>query len=160
MRNHGRVSWIWWVVKHMKDPPISAILTNQLRLYYDGGSRGNPGMGGSGWIILERRSSRWIPLKAGWHYHTEPCSNNQAELHALWAGLSEAVKHEKAAQTQITVIGDSQLVQRILLNQYRTKKFQTQTQNVHRLLAQFLQISVVYTKRCWNTMADHLANII
>jgi hypothetical protein len=44
-RRKERVSWLWWVVKHMKDPTIPAILTNHLRLFYDGGSRGNPGEG-------------------------------------------------------------------------------------------------------------------
>jgi ribonuclease HI len=142
----------------MKDPTIPAILTSHLRLFYDGGSRGNPGEGGSGWVILEHRPTGWVPFKAGWHYHTDPCSNNQAEFHALWAGLSEAVKYQNTRQTHIAVIGDSQFVQRVLLKQYRTKKFLTQTQRVHRLLAQFLQISIVHIKRCWNTMADHLAN--
>ena len=149
---------LWWVIKHIKDPPNSAILTNHLRLFYDGGSRGNPGHGGSGWILLERRSQQWYPYKAGWHYHKGPCSNNSAEIHALWAGLTEAIKDHTTHQTQLTVVGDSQFVQRLLLTQYTSKKFQAQTSAVHQLLARFLQIAILHTRRKWNTTADHLAN--
>ena len=149
---------LWWVIKHIKDPPNTAILTNHLRLFYDGGSRGNPGQGGSGWIILEQRSKQWKPYKAGWHYHQAPCSNNTAEIKALLEGLSAAVQNHNTQQTQLTVVGDSQFVQKLLLAHYTSKKFHQQTKAVHQLLAQFLQIAILHTKRKWNTMADHLAN--
>ena len=149
---------LWWVVKHIKDPPNSAILTNYLRLFYDGGSRGNPGPGGSGWMLLEKRSREWYPIRAGWLSLQAPCSNNTAEIQALCAGLSEAVKHTNTKQTQIMVIGDSQFVQRLLLTQYRSKKFHHQTQAVHQLLSGFLQIAILHTRRRWNTAADYLAN--
>ena len=157
-KHQDRTSWLWWVVKHIKDPPKSAFITTRLRLFFDGGSRGNPGVGGSGWIVLEQRSNNWIPLKAGWQHHQEPCSNNKAEFIALWSGLKAAHLTSNTSHTSMEVIGDSQFVQKLLLAHYHSKKFKSTTIAVHHLLAQFCQIAIFHTRRKWNTMADHLAN--
>jgi ribonuclease HI len=157
-KNPERTSWLWWVVKHIKDPPKTAFITTRLRLFFDGGSRGNPGLGGSGWIILEKRSDTWFPLQAGWEYHQPPCTNNQSELSALRAGLKVALQNTNTSHTFMEVIGDSQFVQKLLLAQYRSNKYKCTAKAVHKLLAQFCQISILHTRRKWNTMADHLAN--
>ncbi|KAF1320354.1 Rxlr effector protein, partial [Globisporangium splendens] len=48
------------------------------RLYFDGGARGNPGPGGSGWglIFLNERSNRWELKACGYAYMGPEVTNN------------------------------------------------------------------------------------
>jgi ribonuclease HI len=75
-------------------------MTNELTMYTDGASRGNPGPGGYGTILFwgDHRKE----LSAGYRYTT----NNRMELMAVIAGL-EALKRDKL---KITVFSDSQYI--------------------------------------------------
>ncbi|HET6255040.1 MAG TPA: ribonuclease HI [Puia sp.] len=75
-------------------------MTNELTMYTDGASRGNPGPGGYGTILFWGGHRK--ELSAGYRYTT----NNRMELMAVIAGL-EALKRDNL---RITVYSDSQYV--------------------------------------------------
>ena len=75
-------------------------MTNELTMYTDGASRGNPGPGGYGTILFWGGHRK--ELSAGYRYTT----NNRMELMAVIAGL-EALKRDKL---KITVFSDSQYI--------------------------------------------------
>ena len=75
-------------------------MPNELTIYTDGASRGNPGPGGYGTILLWGGHRK--ELSAGYRHTT----NNRMELMAVIAGL-EALKKENL---RITVYSDSQYV--------------------------------------------------
>jgi ribonuclease HI len=74
--------------------------TDHLIMYTDGSSRGNPGPGGYGTILIWKGHTK--ELSAGYRMTT----NNRMELMAVIAGL-EALKKEGL---QVTVYSDSQYV--------------------------------------------------
>ena len=97
------------------DTPLVANLPTPLLtagchiLLFDGGSRGNPGAGGYGAIIVriipgQAPEVRWA--QAGF-LSDRRTTNNQAELQGLTAGLHQLTKERP---TSAVVIGDSQLV--------------------------------------------------
>jgi ribonuclease HI len=75
-------------------------MSDQLTMYTDGASRGNPGPGGYGTILMW--GSHRKELSAGYRRTT----NNRMELMAVIAGL-EALKKDGL---QITIYSDSQYV--------------------------------------------------
>lgn len=75
-------------------------MQNQLIIYTDGASRGNPGPGGYGTILMWGNTKK--ELSGGYRYTT----NNRMELMAVIAGL-EALKKDGL---KITIYSDSQYV--------------------------------------------------
>ena len=75
-------------------------MSNELTIYTDGSSRGNPGPGGYGTILYWGNQRK--ELSGGYRYTT----NNRMELMAVIAGL-EALKKDGL---KITVYSDSQYV--------------------------------------------------
>lgn len=86
-------------------PPLPAVTPEPpvWTLQFDGASRGNPGHGGAGWVLLRGGAV----VEQGAHYLSPSCTNNWAEYQALIAGLS-AVQNMRIQD--ITVEGDSKLV--------------------------------------------------
>jgi ribonuclease HI len=83
-------------------------------LYFDGGSRGNPGMAGAGMTIYDE--SLGTEVWSGHEYLGSNKTNNEAEYAALSTGLLCA----KALGVQrIHVKGDSQLVIKQIRGEYR-----------------------------------------
>jgi Reverse transcriptase-like len=83
--------------------------TNTLTLlFFDGGSRGNPGVSGAGSILVTVADTKiasilWVHAAA----FDQPLTNNQAEYHGLINGLAGAQRLECA---NLHVIGDSMLL--------------------------------------------------
>jgi ribonuclease HI len=75
-------------------------MPNELTIYTDGASRGNPGPGGYGTILFYNGHRK--ELSGGYRYTT----NNRMELMAVIAGL-EALKKDNL---KITIYSDSQYV--------------------------------------------------
>ncbi len=73
---------------------------SEIRIYTDGSSRGNPGPGGYGVILLYNHHRK--ELSAGYRLTT----NNRMELLAVIAGLQEIKKKD----LPVTVYSDSQYV--------------------------------------------------
>lgn len=132
-------------------------------LYFDGGSLGNPGTGGSGYAICE---SNLISVPSETHpplLVTQSavridgkCTNNQAEYVGLIHGLRAA---RQAGIDRLLVHGDSELVIKQMVGEYRVKNPKLQV--LHSLAAeasrQFQNIEFKWIPREENTVADGLS---
>jgi pterin-4a-carbinolamine dehydratase/ribonuclease HI len=76
---------------------------NEVKMYADGGSRGNPGPSASGFVIMDKEDN--IIMKSG--VYLGLTTNNQAEYQALKFGLEEA---QKLGAREVDVYMDSLLV--------------------------------------------------
>jgi ribonuclease HI/pterin-4a-carbinolamine dehydratase len=83
-------------------PPAGAAY-KQIKLYADGGSRGNPGPSASGFVLLDMEDT--VIIKSG--VYLGITTNNQAEYQALKFGLGEA---QKIGAREVDVYMDSLLV--------------------------------------------------
>ncbi len=125
----------------------------QVDLFTDGGSRGNPGPAGAGFVISSVASgpilSRGIFLG--------PTTNNVAEYTAVREGLAAA--KEMQAQS-VRLFSDSQLLVRQLNGQYRVKSENLKGlyADCMELLASFSSWQVTHVYREKNTEADAMAN--
>src|SRR5262245_37608756 len=85
-----------------------------LTLEFDGGSRGNPGPAGIGVVI---RAADGTPLVTLGRFIGR-ATNNVAEYKALITALEEA---KKLGAKKIIIRGDSELIIKQMLGQYRVK---------------------------------------
>lgn len=155
---------------------ISAILTGidtdtavdrpsgkDVRLYYDGGARGNPGTSGAGSLLLERLPGETQWTIAWWsaRYLGETNTNNVAEHTALATGLGEAAHRYHDQNVKVTVVGDSMIATRQLKGQTDTinPKFQRQVARSRAALLQLYDYDFKHTRRAGNKAADWLANL-
>jgi ribonuclease HI len=85
------------------------------RLYFDGGSLGNPGKSGAGYQLFDSSGSlitqSAVRMKG-------ICTNNQAEYVGLIHGVKAALHHQV---TQLHIFGDSELVIRQMTRVYKVK---------------------------------------
>jgi ribonuclease HI len=86
----------------------------KLILYFDGGSRGNPGPAGAG-VVLQDAQGKPV-YEAG--FFLGRMTNNMAEYTGLLRGLEEA---NRRGATEMTIFADSELVVRQLNGDYRVK---------------------------------------
>lgn len=126
-------------------------------LYFDGGSRGNPGIGGCGYIIYNYLGDE---VDLGWDFLGSNITNNQAEYYGLINGLKYI---DKANLFPLHIKGDSQLVIKQIKGDYNVNNIKLKElynivfeiiKNWNNNLFTFEQIS-----RKKNTRADELANI-
>ena len=61
-------------------------------LRFDGGSRGNPGRAGCGFVILTSKSND-TPICYDYKYLGNNVTNNYAEYNGLIMGLEDTIKH-------------------------------------------------------------------
>lgn len=122
-------------------------------LYADGASRGNPGNGGAGAVLLDADGE----VVASAKQFLGTCTNNEAEYGALILGLQEALR---GGYKNIRIFLDSELLVRQIQGVYRVKnsRLQTLMQKVQRHLAMFDRYTVEHVPRSENAMADRLAN--
>lgn len=139
--------------------------TSELRLYFDGGSCGNPGTAGSGSVLVQRDdpTSSWNVLWWDWCYIGDHATNNEAEHTGLMRGLEASHKYRdrQDGHGHLTIIGDRQLVLSQLNGdaQYKDDK-------LHRLLRRS-QVALrtdprynvlLHTLRAGNKLAAWLSN--
>lgn len=129
-------------------------------LQFDGGSRGNPGRGGSGAVIYAKYSDG--VLKETWYGHQFlgyfGITNNVAEYVGLIAGLKQCVKMKLPS---LIVQGDSQLVIRQLegTNLVKNKNLIVLHSVAKQLLDQIPDVSLHHIPRELNKRADELSNM-
>jgi ribonuclease HI len=130
-----------------KRSPSTGIAGADYTVVFDGGSLGNPGLGyGSYEIVGNSETTAAQRLQFG-----DNMTNNQAEFHALIAGLEELLKRTgpQAKTLSIAVRGDSQLVIRGLTGEWRVKH--PGLQPLHRqassLLQQFGSVDIAWHPR-------------
>ena len=130
---------------------------NTIEIYFDGASRGNPGISGAGWVV------RINKLDIEGHIFLDKKTNNQAEYTGLIKALEEALIHveEKTKEeTQLLIRGDSELIMRQLKGEYAVKspKLKPLYQRVKTLLNEFPYWECNWIPREENKKADALAN--
>jgi len=121
-------------------------------LYFDGGSRGNPGPAAVGWVIVTDDG-----IVAEGADRIGRATNNQAEYEALVRGLEAAVDY---GFEEVHVRGDSQLVVRQVRGEYDTSDPQLREKRarVRELLDRFDGWSIDHVPREINDRADELVN--
>ena len=130
------------------------------KILFDGGSRGNPGLCGAGYVIYTC-SSPWnenssiMPIK-GNAVVSNSETNNFAEYSALILALQRA---REMGFTDVQILGDSKLV----ISQQKGEwscgdKLRPLHDEAARLLAEFNSCVLEHIPRSQNTVADRLAN--
>jgi ribonuclease HI len=87
------------------------------KMYCDGASRGNPGPGSAGCVLVDADTDE-VLISAGW-WLGDPVTNNFAEYTALVRGLQLARDHQVAEKLQ--VFADSLLMVKQISGEYRVK---------------------------------------
>jgi ribonuclease HI len=125
-----------------------------LTLHFDGGSRGNPGPGGIGVVLLDESGDAIYELGE----FLGRCTSNVAEYTALIRGLTAA---KNLAASKVIIKADSELVVRQINGIYKVKSphiiplFQRATA----LMKEIGNVSISHVYREGNARADELANL-
>lgn len=88
----------------------------KFNLYFDGGSRGNPGVTGGGWCLEEEEDEEFKEIANGWCFVGDKNTNNEGEyaglIHALEYLHTPSFKEKYLSDgvIDITARGDSKLV--------------------------------------------------
>lgn len=125
----------------------------RVKLYADGGSRGNPGPSASGFVLLDENDK--IIVENGLFLGVT--TNNQAEYHALKIGLEEA---KKRGVQQVDVFMDSLLVVNQMKGKFKVKNRDLIPVNLStkQLASQFQKITFTHVPRELNKLADAMVN--
>jgi ribonuclease HI len=134
------------------DPPK----VNELLIYCDGGSRGNPGPSAIGAVVYDPTTDP-PELVASVSECIGITTNNVAEYRALIAGL-EAVAHLRARIMHVRA--DSLLVIKQLRGEWRVKHANIKPLHAEarKLLAEYDTVDLQHVPREENTEADALVN--
>ena len=129
------------------------------KLQFDGGSRGNPGIGGCGAVIFQNNIEIWNEK----YYLGDNITNNQAEYSGLICGL-EYIQNLDIKKLEIE--GDSNLVIKQISGVWKVKN--TILQNLYDQVTKYIDIinkknknpiiEFKHIKREYNSKADNYAN--
>ena len=125
----------------------------KVRLYTDGGARGNPGPAAYGYV-LETDDGHLLAA------HGEAigvATNNVAEYRALVAGLAKAVE---LGLDEVEVVSDSELLVKQMRGEYKVKNKALKELSLEASALARELTSVTYTavRREHNELADQLVN--
>lgn len=125
-------------------------------LRFDGGSRGNPGKAGCGFVIYNSATDD-TKIIEGWQYLGDKNTNNYAEYYGIILGLQEALSK---GLKNLHIEGDSLLVINQLLGKWKVKaeNLQPLYEKAKELLKQFDNYTLTQIPRNKNKVADKLAN--
>ena len=125
----------------------------RVKLYADGGSRGNPGPSASGFVIIDDSDK----VIESWNKYLGITTNNQAEYHALLAGLEWCKQHNVQ---EVDVYLDSLLAINQMKGSYRVKNRDLWTlyETAKKLQATFRKVTFTHVPREMNKLADAEVN--
>lgn len=127
-------------------------------LRFDGGSRGNPGIAGCGFVLTMNPNTAEEEKAMGAFYLGDSRTNNYAEYVGLIEGLKRA---ETCGVTDIHVEGDSMLVIKQVSGEWNVNS--PNLRRLHELAtelaSQFVIRSFTHIPRRENQDADELANL-
>ena len=130
-----------------------------VRLYSDGGARGNPGPAGAGYIIyaVDEDGNQTDRLFEGNEY-MGVATNNQAEYHAIVIGLEKALELNA---TSVDSVLDSELCVKQLNREYKVKNeiLAKKFIEVYNLQTKFEKVTFRHVRREYNKEADAQVNI-
>jgi ribonuclease HI len=126
----------------------------EVKLYGDGGSRGNPGPAASGWVVYDLNDT---VIKEG-GYYMGITTNNQAEYTALKLGLKDA---RKLGAKRVQVFMDSLLVVNQMKGLWKIKNQELLAINIaiKALAREFEKVTYTHVPRALNSAADRMVNI-
>ncbi|MDA1337906.1 MAG: ribonuclease HI family protein [bacterium] len=128
-------------------------MKNEITIYTDGGSRGNPGPAGIGYVIKDSDGNN---LEIGSKFIGTK-TNNEAEYLALISALEQA---KKLQPEKVNIIADSELMIKQLRKEYKVKQdhLKILLEQVETLSQNFSKITYSHVKRELNKEADLLVN--
>jgi len=132
-------------------------MSNYIKVYFDGASRGNPGKAGAGVVIKNQNN---VVLARVSSYLSKK-TNNQAEYLAVLLALDFIADNPNINFKNIELIGDSQLVIKQLAGEYKIKnqilkKLYWQIRK--KIISLGLNIEYKHISREKNKLADQMAN--
>lgn len=125
----------------------------KLKIFSDGGARGNPGPSATG-VVIKNEQGKTI---ASFGEYLGKQTNNYAEYMAMISGLKKA---QILGGTEIECILDSELVVKQMQGKYKVKEptLQKLFIQAYNLSQKFKKISYQHTARENNHEADKLVN--
>ena len=122
-------------------------------MYFDGCSKGNPGLSGAGAVIYKNNEEIW----AHSYFVSNSTTNNVAEYVGLIKGLKRAIKMNIRC---LIVKGDSQLIIKQMTGQYQVKSANMiELYEISKKMEQeFDNVSYEHVYRKYNKRADYLSN--
>ena len=121
-------------------------------LKFDGGSRGNPGLAGCGFVILSP-VVRATVVEKGERF--ERATNNVAEYEGIITGLIWAADN---GIRNLVIEGDSMLIVEQLKGNYKAGKMRESYIRTMAMTTRFDYVAVRHVYRAENALADALAN--
>jgi ribonuclease HI len=123
-------------------------MAEDLRLYIDGATGGDPTQGAIGYLLLD--SSGEVLLEQA--QHIGDATSNEAESRALMVGLSACQTYTKA---RITCFTDSELMVKQMREEYRVTdpRLQQLAERIRRLAGQFRRVTFSHVRRTDPNMA-------
>ncbi len=133
--------------------PDKSIHVEDVKIFADGGSRGNPGPSASGFVVLDMEDN--ILVDTG--VYLGITTNNQAEYTALKLALEEC---KKIGAKKIQVYMDSLLVVNQMkgIFKIRNRDLWPIHQSIKDLVRDFSEISFTHVPREFNKLADAAVN--
>lgn len=127
----------------------------QVSMYCDGGSRGNPGVAGSGSVVYDASGETLGEIA---YVVGKKSTNNVAEYYGLVRGL-EACREVGA--THVDVFMDSKLVVEQMTGRWKIKHpdMQKLARQARDLAGQFEKVTYTWVPRAKNKKADELSNV-
>ena len=123
-------------------------------LYFDGCSKGNPGMSGAGAVIYDEQL---VEVWSKAHFVGNHSTNNEAEYTGLLIGLRKSVDLNI---DHLLVRGDSQLIIRQLKGEYKVKSESLKPMYTEaiELIQKIRSVQFEHVYRHLNKRADALSN--
>lgn len=139
--------------KAARDQTVVVPKVSQVKMFADGGSRGNPGHSASGFVIMDMNDKVLVDKGV----YLGITTNNQAEYTALKLGLEEA---KKMGAREVEVYMDSLLVVNQMKGIFKIKNRDLWPlhDTIKQLAATFKHVSFTHVPRELNKLADAAVN--
>lgn len=126
---------------------------NIYEMYFDGCSKGNPGLSGAGAVIYKNEEEIW----SNSYFVSDNATNNVSEYFGLIRGLKRAIKMNIHC---LIVKGDSLLIIKQMTGKYKVKsESMIELYNIAKKMEEeFENISYEHVYRKYNKRADELSN--
>lgn len=123
-------------------------------LYFDGGSRGNPGISGCGYVLYINTEK----VSDGYRFISKNGTNNEAEYSGLIDGLKAAIS---LGITELEIRGDSKLVLQQIQNKWKVKapNLKPFHQEATNLMKKFMESKIPGTTTGRNGIAENSKNL-